>query len=145
APCSACSSAAPTPPHHRFDSAKWCVHLRRGRGRRHAPRGRQVQFVLQDPSAALNPKHSVYEAVADGIRIHHLPGNTEERVRAALIQAELTPPERYLEAIPQELSGGHCHVSERWRPGRIGGGEDRNGVVEGPPLVRHERGMEVWM
>src|SRR6185312_17092550 len=22
-----------------------------------------------------------------------------------------------------------CHVSERWRPGRIGGGEDRNGVI----------------
>jgi len=67
---------------------------------------RQVQFVLQDPSAALNPKHTVYEAVAEGIRIHHLPGNTEERVRSALTQAELTPPERYLEAIPQELSGG---------------------------------------
>jgi peptide/nickel transport system ATP-binding protein len=67
---------------------------------------RQVQFVLQDPSAALNPKHTVYEAVAEGIRIHRLPGNTEERVRAALIQAELTPPERYLDAIPQELSGG---------------------------------------
>jgi hypothetical protein len=24
-------------------------------------------------------------------------------------------------------------------------GEHRNGVVQGPPLVRHERGMEVWM
>jgi peptide/nickel transport system ATP-binding protein len=67
---------------------------------------RQVQFVLQDPSAALNPRHTVYQAVAEGIRIHRLPGNTEERVRAALIQAELTPPERYLDAIPQELSGG---------------------------------------
>ena len=31
---------------------------------------RQVQFVLQDPSASLNPKHTVYEAVAEGIRIH---------------------------------------------------------------------------
>ncbi|WP_280116162.1 ATP-binding cassette domain-containing protein [Leucobacter coleopterorum] len=27
---------------------------------------RRVQFVLQDPSAALNPKQSVYEAVAEG-------------------------------------------------------------------------------
>jgi hypothetical protein len=24
-------------------------------------------------------------------------------------------------------------------------GEHRNGVVQGPPLVRHERGMGVWM
>ncbi|SDR80183.1 peptide/nickel transport system ATP-binding protein [Friedmanniella luteola] len=67
---------------------------------------RQVQFVLQDPSASLNPKHSVYEAVAEGIRIHRLPGDEEQRVRAALTQAELLPPERYLRAIPQELSGG---------------------------------------
>ena len=67
---------------------------------------RQVQFVLQDPSASLNPKHSVYEAVAEGIRIHRLPGDERERVAAALTQAELTPPERFFAAIPQELSGG---------------------------------------
>ncbi len=67
---------------------------------------RKVQFVLQDPSASLNPKHSVYEAVAEGIRIHRLPGDERDRVATALTQAELTPPERYLSAIPQELSGG---------------------------------------
>ncbi|WP_152365391.1 dipeptide ABC transporter ATP-binding protein [Microlunatus speluncae] len=67
---------------------------------------RTVQFVLQDPSASLNPKHSVYEAVAEGIRIHRLPGDERDRVATALTQAELTPPQRYLSAIPQELSGG---------------------------------------
>ncbi|MGG5171893.1 dipeptide ABC transporter ATP-binding protein [Pseudarthrobacter sp. J1738] len=67
---------------------------------------RSVQFVLQDPSAALNPKHSVYEAVAEGPRLHKLPGNEREIVTAALQKAELNPPERYLTAIPQELSGG---------------------------------------
>ena len=39
-----------------------------------------MQFVLQDPSASLNPKHTVYEAVAEGIRIHRLPGDERERV-----------------------------------------------------------------
>jgi peptide/nickel transport system ATP-binding protein len=67
---------------------------------------RSVQFVLQDPSAALNPKHSVYEAVAEGPRLHKLPGNEREIVTAALRKAELNPPERFLAAIPQELSGG---------------------------------------
>lgn len=67
---------------------------------------RSVQFVLQDPTASLNPKHTVYEAVAEGIRIHRLPGDERERVTTALTRAELTPPERYLRAIPQELSGG---------------------------------------
>lgn len=67
---------------------------------------RSVQFVLQDPSAALNPKHSVYEAVAEGPRLHKLPGNERDIVTAALRKAELNPPERFLAAIPQELSGG---------------------------------------
>ncbi|AJT42701.1 dipeptide ABC transporter ATP-binding protein [Psychromicrobium lacuslunae] len=67
---------------------------------------KSVQFVLQDPSAALNPKHSVYEAVAEGPRLHGLPGDEREIVAEALRKAELSPPERFLTAIPQELSGG---------------------------------------
>jgi peptide/nickel transport system ATP-binding protein len=66
---------------------------------------RQVQYVLQDPSASLNPKHTVYEAVAEGIRIHKLD-DERERVIRALTRAELTPPEKFFAAIPQELSGG---------------------------------------
>ncbi|RJU01935.1 ATP-binding cassette domain-containing protein [Arthrobacter frigidicola] len=67
---------------------------------------RAVQFVLQDPTAALNPKHSVYEAVAEGPRLHHLDGDERGLVAAALAKAELNPPQKYFTAIPQELSGG---------------------------------------
>jgi peptide/nickel transport system ATP-binding protein len=67
---------------------------------------KSVQFVLQDPSAALNPKHTVYEAVAEGPRLHKLPGDEREIVARALRRAELNPPERFLSTIPQELSGG---------------------------------------
>ena len=81
------------------------AELPRGRAGLKAYR-RQVQFVLQDPTASLNPKHTVYEAVAEGIRIHRLPGDERERVATALSQAELTPPEAYFGVIPQELSGG---------------------------------------
>lgn len=66
----------------------------------------QVQLVLQDPWAALNPKHSVYESVAEGLRIQHFGGDERERVAQSLADAELTPPEHYFGAIPQELSGG---------------------------------------
>ncbi|MFC4223258.1 nickel ABC transporter ATP-binding protein NikE [Lysinibacter cavernae] len=66
----------------------------------------KVQFVLQDPSAALNPRHSVYEAVAEGPRLHGMKGDESEIVASALTAAELTPPEKYFQAIPQELSGG---------------------------------------
>ncbi|APU14848.1 MULTISPECIES: ATP-binding cassette domain-containing protein [Actinoalloteichus] len=67
---------------------------------------RQVQLVLQDPTGALNPRHSVYESVAEGLRIHQVPGDEQELVAAALEQAELRPAERFFTALPDELSGG---------------------------------------
>ncbi len=66
---------------------------------------RQVQLVLQDPTSALNPAHTVYEAVAEGPRIH---GLADERavVTRALEAAELRPAEKFLDRLPHELSGG---------------------------------------
>jgi ABC-type glutathione transport system ATPase component len=67
---------------------------------------RQVQLVLQDPTSALNPRHTVYEAVAEGLRIHRVGGDERERVARALESAELRPAEEFMPALPQELSGG---------------------------------------
>jgi peptide/nickel transport system ATP-binding protein len=66
---------------------------------------RRVQLVLQDPTSALNPAHTVYEAVAEGPRIH---GLADERavVHRALEAAELRPAEKYADRLPHELSGG---------------------------------------
>ncbi|MGH3505584.1 MAG: ATP-binding cassette domain-containing protein, partial [Nocardioidaceae bacterium] len=33
---------------------------------------RQVQLVLQDPSGSLNPRQTIYELVAEGVRIHDI-------------------------------------------------------------------------
>ncbi|MCH4250190.1 MAG: ABC transporter ATP-binding protein, partial [Microbacteriaceae bacterium] len=78
-----------------------------GSGTRQLREFRQhAQLVLQDPSAALNPKVSVYEAVAEGLRIQHYAGDERERVAQALTDAELTPAHDYFSSIPQELSGG---------------------------------------
>ncbi|MFB7422890.1 ABC transporter ATP-binding protein [Streptomyces hydrogenans] len=70
---------------------------------------RRAQLVLQDPSGSLNPRHTVYEAVAEGLRIHraHRSG-AEERaaVAEALARAGLRPPERFFLRYPHELSGG---------------------------------------
>lgn len=67
---------------------------------------RQVQLVLQDPTSALNPRHTVYEAVAEGPRIHGLEGEERDIVVEALEAAELRPAERFLSRLPHELSGG---------------------------------------
>ncbi|SDQ12504.1 nickel ABC transporter ATP-binding protein NikE [Actinopolyspora saharensis] len=67
---------------------------------------RRVQLVLQDPTGALNPRHTVYEAVAEGLRVHGDVVNEGERVRGALEAAELRPAEEFLGRFPHELSGG---------------------------------------
>ncbi len=66
---------------------------------------RSVQLVLQDPTGSLNPRHTVYEAVAEGVRIHRLD-NEESRVADALARCGLRPPERFFQRYPHELSGG---------------------------------------
>ncbi|WP_090062514.1 nickel ABC transporter ATP-binding protein NikE [Lentzea flaviverrucosa] len=67
---------------------------------------RQVQLVLQDPSSALNPRHTVFDAVAEGLRVHGLADDQEAQVTAAVERAELRPASLYLESLPHELSGG---------------------------------------
>ncbi|WP_331447607.1 ABC transporter ATP-binding protein [Streptomyces xanthochromogenes] len=67
---------------------------------------KRVQLVLQDPSGSLNPRHTVYDAVAEGLRIHGSPGDERELVSRALSRAGLRPPERFFLRYPHELSGG---------------------------------------
>jgi oligopeptide/dipeptide ABC transporter ATP-binding protein len=69
-------------------------------------------MILQDPAGALNPRHTVYDSVAEGLRLHKLSNNdpdgrSEERqVADALAAAGLRPPERLFLRYPHELSGG---------------------------------------
>ncbi|WP_241996148.1 ABC transporter ATP-binding protein [Kribbella antiqua] len=74
-------------------------------GRRLRAFRRQVQLVLQDPMGSLNPRQTVYEAVAEGPRIHGL-ADEEAVVASALSRAGLRPPERFFLRYPHELSGG---------------------------------------
>lgn len=64
-----------------------------------------VQFVPQDPAGALNPRHTVYEAVAEGLRIHRR-GDEAAKVAEALEWVGLTPAKRFADAYPRQLSGG---------------------------------------
>ncbi|MEV5427079.1 ABC transporter ATP-binding protein [Streptomyces cellulosae] len=67
---------------------------------------KRVQLVLQDPSGSLNPRHTVYDAVAEGLRIHGHRGDEQAAVAGALSRAGLRPPERFFLRCPHELSGG---------------------------------------
>jgi peptide/nickel transport system ATP-binding protein len=67
---------------------------------------RSVQLVLQDPTGALNPRRTVYETVAEGLRIHRVPVDERAKVALAMGQAGLRPAESYFGRYPHELSGG---------------------------------------
>ncbi|MFB6836097.1 ABC transporter ATP-binding protein [Streptomyces sp. NPDC056361] len=67
---------------------------------------KRAQLVLQDPSGSLNPRHTVYDAVAEGLRIHGYAGDERAAVAGALARAGLRPPERFFLRYPHELSGG---------------------------------------
>ncbi|HWL44770.1 MAG TPA: ABC transporter ATP-binding protein [Ilumatobacter sp.] len=67
---------------------------------------RLAQMIFQDPTGALNPRHTVFRAVAEGVKIHKLPGDVRDIVAEALSRAGLRPPERFIERYPHELSGG---------------------------------------
>ena len=71
-----------------------------------------VQMILQDAAGSLNPRQSVYESVAEGLRLHRRVASDPEGrseadlVAAALSEAGLRPPERLFLRYPHELSGG---------------------------------------
>ncbi len=69
---------------------------------------REIQMIFQDPYETLNPRFTVFETIAEPLRIHGLKERKElyKRVRRALEIAELKPPEHYLYSYPHELSGG---------------------------------------
>jgi oligopeptide/dipeptide ABC transporter ATP-binding protein len=67
---------------------------------------KHVQIVFQDPTGALNPRQTIYESVAEGLRIHKVLGNERDLVAGALSRSGLRPPERFFQRYPHEISGG---------------------------------------
>jgi oligopeptide/dipeptide ABC transporter ATP-binding protein len=67
---------------------------------------RHAQLVLQDPAGALNPRQNVYDAVAEGPRLHGMTAGLNQRVQSALERAGLRPADQYTARYPHELSGG---------------------------------------
>jgi oligopeptide/dipeptide ABC transporter ATP-binding protein len=75
-----------------------------GAGRRRARR--DVQMIFQDPTGALNPRQTIYEIVAEGLRIRRERAGEAAKVADALARAGLRPPERFMPLYAHEVSGG---------------------------------------
>ena len=66
----------------------------------------EMQLIFQDPYESLDPRFRVRDTVIEPLQIHGVTDNREERIRAALERAGLTPAELYIDRYPHELSGG---------------------------------------
>ena len=67
-----------------------------------------IQIIFQDPSASLNPKMSVIDAIMDPILIHKLLTRSQarEKARNLLELVGLMPTVMYEQRLPSQLSGG---------------------------------------
>ena len=67
----------------------------------------QMQMIFQDPMASLNPRKKVEDIIGEGLDIHHMYQNQEERrakVEAILAKVGLAP--EHAERYPHQFSGG---------------------------------------
>lgn len=70
---------------------------------------RKIQTVFQDPYESLNPRKTVMDIIAEGLRIQKVVNSekeVEERVIKTLEDVKLVPPKEFLFRYPHELSGG---------------------------------------
>jgi peptide/nickel transport system ATP-binding protein len=72
------------------------------------PLRRNIQIVFQDPYDSLNPRRTIFATVAEPIEVQGLASGpeTKEKVKKALEDVELFPPEEFIDRYPHELSGG---------------------------------------
>mgnify|MGYP000014574202 CR=1 FL=1 len=73
------------------------------------PLRRKMQIVFQDPYESLNPRMTIGDIVSEPLRVQKIckdEGEIEERVKEALANVELLPPEEFIYRFPHELSGG---------------------------------------
>ena len=67
---------------------------------------RRMQIIFQDPYSSLNPRMTVGDAVAEGIRIHRLARGAEVGRRVAALLEEVGLDPSYARRYPHEFSGG---------------------------------------
>lgn len=67
-----------------------------------------VQMIFQDPYESLNPRMTVYDIIAEPLKVHGIGtvNEREDRVASLLERVGLIPPSSFIFRYPHELSGG---------------------------------------
>jgi oligopeptide/dipeptide ABC transporter ATP-binding protein len=68
----------------------------------------QVQMVFQDPFDSLNPRKTIFQTLAQPLRIHNIVPPSQVRMETAqlLDRVGLSPGQAFLDRYPHQFSGG---------------------------------------
>lgn len=80
--------------------------VRRLQGNRLREFRRKMQLVMQDPMAALDPRRTAFQAVAEGLEVHSLAPRQEWRDRVRVLFELVGLSDEHLDRYPHEFSGG---------------------------------------
>jgi peptide/nickel transport system ATP-binding protein/oligopeptide transport system ATP-binding protein len=79
-----------------------------GKKEMYAIRGKEISMIFQEPMTSLHPLKKIGEQIGETIREHNAIGKKEERERivSLLTRVGINSPERRMNQLPHELSGG---------------------------------------
>ena len=68
---------------------------------------KDMQMIFQDPMSSLNPRKKISDIIAEGLDIHHLYSNQQERNQIVVdILQKVGLSSAHAERYPQQFSGG---------------------------------------
>ena len=67
---------------------------------------KKIQIIFQDPFSSLNPRHTIFDIISEGISIHQ--NKTKSALRKDILEIlnDVGLEEEYLDRYPHEFSGG---------------------------------------
>ncbi len=67
---------------------------------------RKLQLVFQDPYASLNPRMTVFDTIAEPLRVHRMVNSGDVAERVAELMERVGLARRFVRKYPHEFSGG---------------------------------------
>ncbi len=66
----------------------------------------QMQIIFQDPFSSLNPRHTIFDIISEGLILHQ--NLSQEQIKKEILQIlkDVGLEEEYLDRYPHEFSGG---------------------------------------
>lgn len=67
---------------------------------------RDFQFIFQDPWSSLNPRHTIYEMIAEPLIVHKIVARNKIKDRVAWLLDRVGLSAKYMDRYPHSFSGG---------------------------------------